>query len=356
MKEVSAYQEKKVLVTGATGFLGSYILRYLKAYGFENLSALKRPESKLDLVEDIKDINWIDCDVREQPYLYDIIAEQDWVIHAAGVVSFQKKDRPEMFHTNVEGTYNVVNAGLDTGLEKLIHVSSIAAVGRPQHGNRVNEKNNWTRSPHNTAYGLSKYQGEREVWRGIAEGLNGVIVNPAIILGSGYWNGGTQRLFKMAYDAFPFYGTGIGNFVDVRDVAQFIVELGIRDILKERFILCAENLPYKALITKMAKEFGTKPPYLKANAQIRALSWRLAAIQRFFTGKATTITRESANQSAKKFYFDNEKSKALFGFDYLPLSKTIKETCVQYTKSIDQKKSYDILPLTKVPSFTSKPV
>ena len=343
--------QTKIFVTGGTGFLGSYLLRYLVAMGFEQIIAIKRSDSPMDLVSTIdENIQWVDCDILDQPFLEDIIGTCDVLFHCAGKVSFNPKDQQEMTRVNVVGTSHVVNAALHTKAKKLIHVSSIAAIGRPKNNQHITEETKWERSSLNSYYGITKYQAEREVWRGMAEGLAVAVVNPSIILGSGFWQGGTQRLFKMAYEGFPFYANGIGAFVDVRDVARFMVQLVSNEYHGERYVVNAINLSYLELMSRMANYFSQKPPYLKATSLISALAWRFEALKGMLTGQQPTITKETARQSNTRFHFSNKKTLSL-GFEYLPFEDTLKETCVQYLQARNQAKHFDILPLKALPQL-----
>ena len=110
------------------------------------------------------------------------------VYHCAAIVSFDPKDKDHLLKINIEGTANVVNACIDAGVKKLVHVSSVAALGRIRKGETVTEKMNWTEETSNSIYGKSKYLGELEVWRGIGEGLQAVIVNPTVIFGGDNWD------------------------------------------------------------------------------------------------------------------------------------------------------------------------
>ena len=343
--------QTKIFVTGGTGFLGSYLLRYLVAMGFQQIIALKRPDSPLDLVSTIhENIQWVNGDILDQPYLEDIIGTCDYLFHCAGKVSFNPKDQQEMNRVNVLGTTHIVNAALHTQAKKLVHVSSIAAIGRPKKTPHITEGTKWERSALNTFYGITKYQAEREVWRGMAEGLPVAVVNPSIILGSGFWHGGTQQLFKMAFEGFPFYGNGLGAFVDVRDVARFMIQLLSNDYQGERYIVNAINLSYLELMSQIANHFSQKPPRFKATPFISAIAWRLEALKSIISGREPTITQETARQANARFHFSNEKTLA-HGFEYLSFEETLKETCAQYLQAKNHAKHFDILPLKAIPQL-----
>ncbi len=257
--------------------------------------------------------------------------------HCAGMVSFQKKDRQLLYKINAEGTANVVNAALDTGVRKMIHVSSVAALGRIRVGEPITEKMQWTPETSNSIYGHSKFLGEMEVWRGIAEGLDAVIVNPVIILGAGNWNDGSTRLFKSAFEEFPWYTTGSTGFVDVRDVSKAMIRLMQGDIQAERFIISAENESYQNVFNCMAKAFGKKSPHKKVTPWLASLVWKMEALKSFFTGKKPLVTKETAATGMATVQFDNSKLlKFLPGFAYIPLEQSIRETCMALQQNLNK--------------------
>jgi len=216
-------------------------------------------------------------------------------------------------------------------------VSSVSALGRIREDGEVNETMNWTEETSNSAYGQSKYLSELEVWRGISEGLNAVIVNPVVILGAGDWNDSSSRLFRSAYDEFPWYTEGVSGFVDVRDVAAAMIRLMESDIHAERFILSAENRSFRSVFNEMAKAFGKKEPYKIVTPLIASLVYRWEALKSRFTGKEPLITKETALTAQAKVNFDNSKlKKFLPGFTYRPLGETIRYTCAALQQKLNK--------------------
>ena len=214
----SSLSTKSVFITGATGFIGSHIARRYLAEGY-TVSALYRPASGYGLLADVAErINWQEGDVLDIPSLETAITPNTDVVHAAAIVSFFPKDRDRMEHINVEGTANIVNVCLKVGVRKLGYVSSVAAIGRPvdKRGKPdepmvLDEKQKWEESPNNSGYAITKYQAELEVWRGVAEGLNAVMVSPSVVLGVGDWSRSSLQLIKYVYDEKPFYPAGSGQ-------------------------------------------------------------------------------------------------------------------------------------------------
>jgi dihydroflavonol-4-reductase len=314
---------KTIFITGATGLLGSCLIRELARQNV-NIKALYRSEIPFTH----NNIEWIQGDVFDIVLLEEILNDVDEVYHCAGKVSFNPKDRKQLFKTNVEGTANVVNASLNNNVKKLLHVSSVAALGRIRENTVINESMRWSPETSNSIYGESKYLGETEVWRGVEEGLNTVIVNPVIILGAGDWNSGSAAIFKNVYKEFPYSSEGITGFVDVLDVATAMIKLMNSNISNERFIISNENISYKELFDMIAAAFNKKPPHKKITPLLAALVWRLEAIKSLITGKAPFITKETARTALAKVYFDNSKLlKALPSFKYTPLKISIERIC-----------------------------
>ncbi|MEK7256280.1 MAG: NAD-dependent epimerase/dehydratase family protein, partial [Bacteroidota bacterium] len=299
---------KSILITGATGFVGSYLLRFLVKKGYANIRALHRKGSSFALVEDVKNqVEWHEGDLLDLPSLEAAMQGVTHVAHCAAVVSFNAADHQRMRWVNQEGTANVVNLALDFGVEKLVHVSSIAAIGRSKKEQVINEETKWENDTRNSGYGISKYLSEMEVWRGIAEGLPAAIVNPSNVLGSGFWEGrtATGQLFYKIWKGMPFYPQGGTGFVDVRDVARFTALLLENSVTNERFILSGENLKYKLVFDEIAKALKVKPPGIEVTPLVRELAWRGAWMASKLTGKLPLITKETARYASRTFFYDN---------------------------------------------------
>ena len=243
----------------------------------------------------------------------------------------------EMFKVNVDGTTNVVNVALEAGVKKMVHVSSVAALGRIRKNVLINETMNWTPETSNSAYGQSKFMAEMQVWRGISEGLDAVMVNPVIILGAGNWNDGSSKIFQSVYNEFPWYSEGTTGFVDVRDVANVMIRLMESNISAERFILSAENRIYGHVLKLIAAAFGKKPPYKKVTPFISSMVWRMEAIRSRLTGKEPLITKETARTALAKVNFDNTKlNKFLPDFRYRKIEETIIDTCKAFQQKLNK--------------------
>ena len=274
-------------------------------------------------------------DILDTTILENAMERADAVIHCAAKISFVPADHLAMLKTNIEGTANVVNAALLKNIKRLVHISSVAALGRTSNGETVTEKKEWEDSRINTQYAISKYNAEMEVWRGIGEGLNAVMLNPSTILGYGDWNNSSCAIFKSAYNEFPWYTNGINGFVAVEDVARATVLLMETGISNERFIVNSDNWTFRRLFTTMSDAFGKKHPHREATPMMAEMAWRLEKIKTLITGKPSLLTKESARIAQTTTYFSNSKiCSALPGFSFTPLEECVKNACNHYLQNI----------------------
>ena len=326
-----------VLVTGGTGFLGSYIIKELVEKNYP-VRAIRRTTSKIPFyisANIFEQVQWVEGDILDPVSLDEAMEGADAVIHSAAIISFAKADKKKMYHVNVQGTANVVNAAIEKNISRLVHISSVAALGRNKLGGHVNEERKWQESSMNTHYAISKYKAEMEVWRGIAEGLNAVIINPSTVLGYGDWDTSSCRIFKTIYNEFPWYSTGINGFVDIEDVARTTVLLMQSDIKEQRFIANGDNWSFQQLFNTIADGFGKKHPHRKATPFLGSLGWRMEKFKTLFSGESPLLTRESAKVAQSRTYFENDKIlKAFPQFSFTPLQESIQKTCKKYLRAI----------------------
>jgi dihydroflavonol-4-reductase len=314
-----------VLVTGGAGLLGKELITQLLAED-KTVRAIFNKTPLPDFHS--ANLQQLQCNILDVIGLEEAMMGIEQVYHCAAIVTFNPKRKQELFKINIEGTANVVNAALEAGVKKMVHVSSVAALGRIRENEMINETMNWTEETSNSSYGQSKYLSELEVWRGIGEGLDAVMVNPVIILGAGNWNDGSSKIFQSAYNEFPWYATGTTGFVDVRDVAKAMIQLMDSDITAQRFIISAENKTYQQVFNLMAKAFNKKLPHKQVTPLIAKIVWRLEAVKSFFTKQDPLITKETAKTALAKVNFDNSKLlKYLPQFTYRKLEDTITVTC-----------------------------
>ena len=314
-----------ILVTGGAGLVGKELITQLLAQGMR-VRAIYNKTTISDIDSD--NLEQVQCNILDVIGLDEAMQGIEKVYHCAAIVTFNPKRRAELFKINIEGTANVVNAALEAGVKKMVHVSSVSALGRIREDEPITEIMNWSEETSNSRYGQSKYLAEMEVWRGIGEGLDAVLVNPVLVLGAGDWNNSSTRLFKSVYEEFPWYSDGTSGFVDVRDVAKAMILLMESNISAERFIISAEDRSFGDVFRLIAKAFGKKPPHKKITSTLAGIVWRLEAIKSRFTGKEPLVTKETAASALAKVHFDNSKlKKYLPDFRYRTIDETIVDTC-----------------------------
>ncbi len=331
-----------VLVTGATGLLGSHLLAGLLFRDY-SIKALYRKESSRQKTKKIlsyyfpdrfeeyfSKIQWVEADILNIPSLEKAFKGVSKVFHCAGYISFSPVEHKKLFKINVEGTANVVNMCLKYKIEKLCHVSSIAVLGKAEKG-KVDEDSIFEYNSNNSAYAITKFGAEMEVWRSSREGLNVVIVNPGIILGAGNWDLGSGLLFKKIYSGLNYYPPKTTGFVSVKDTVQIMIELMEKPIKDERYILVSENLSFKNIFHQIADSLHKPYPKRKLKPWMVFLGWFFEYVPVIF-GRKRKIPKQAISSLFDKTKYDSSKIQKELGYEFEPISKTIRETSAIYLK------------------------
>ena len=339
-----------ILVTGGTGLVGSHLL-YQICKSETKVRAIKRAQSNTSLVRQIfsyytkkadllfKKIEWVNADLLNIPELELAFQGVTKVYHCASWISFNPKHKNKMMQNNIEGTTNIVNLCLALRIHKLCHVSSVASLGRPRDGSSTNENTPWLNSPENSYYALSKYHSEMEVWRGIEEGLNAVIICPAIILGPGKWEKGSSMIFKQVWKGLSFYTSGTNGFVDVRDVVNVMIQLMKSKIKSERFILCSESIPFKKTLNYISGALGKEKPHLKLGPFLSAVSWRIAKFVSIIRRKPPLITKETILAGNSVSIYENKKIKTAINYQFKSVEQSCKDFSMLFLKEYNENKT-----------------
>jgi nucleoside-diphosphate-sugar epimerase len=315
----------KIFLTGGTGLLGQYLLPALHEAGF-TVRALCRNLANVPSV--LKPLaEWVEGDLHDIPLLEDYVEGCTYIVHGAGKVSYHAQDKKELYQTNVEGTANLVNVALAYPIRKFLFISSIAALGRNKDALTIDENATWQETDLNTYYAKTKYLAELEVWRGMAEGLPVLVVQPSIIFGAGNWEQSSTQIFKYIWQEKRYYPEGQLSYVDVRDVAEIIVKILPTEIIEERFIVSAGEANYLELFTAIAQRFGKRPPNRIITPFLGALAWRLSAIKAFFTGSKPLISRETVMLGKNFYAYQNDKIKKTLHFEFRALTETLDWVC-----------------------------
>ena len=316
----------ELLLTGGTGFVGYYLSHQLAASG-RRFTALVREDSDTTYLEELGDrCRLVVGDLNDPESLVEALRGIDTVIHAAARVSFRAGDEEALLRTNGEGTANLVNMMQQCGTRRLVHVSSVAVLNRVDGGPVVTEADRWPLERLDTAYARSKFAAEREVWRGRAEGLSVAAVYPSIVLGAGDWLGNnTPSLWRRASRGSRFYPLGASGFVDVRDVVNGILEVVDRNLDGDRFVLSAENLEWRTVLTDIARSIGVSPPSVGVPAWQSNLLWPLERLRARLTGGEALLTRESNRTAQSRYRYDGSAIERATGLRYLPVAATLRE-------------------------------
>lgn len=334
-----------ILVTGSTGFVGSHLLYHLCLENDE-IRAIYRTESSLEKVKKVfsyyasdknlfNKISWLKADITKVPDMIIAFENVSQVYHCAAFISFNPKDYREMRKVNIHGTAIIANLAIDAKVDKLCYVSSIAAVGDAKIGEEyITEECELNKELDNSGYAITKFGGEMEIWRASQEGVKVIIVNPGVILGGGFWNSGSGKLFSKVYKGFNYYTEGITGFVGVKDVVNAMISLMKSDIKNERFILVSENKTYKDVLFQIADTLGVKRPKQKIKPWQTSVVWRISSLLSRITGKAPLLSKYSArsSHSVSKYSSDKIKKKLDLIFDDVDL--VIEETSKNYIKNL----------------------
>lgn len=311
-----------ILITGVTGLVGSELAREFSTLG--RIHGLKRATADLGGVDlEGLDIHWREGDVLDFNSLLEAVEGMDLVIHAAGKVSFLPQDERALFQVNHQGTVNVVNALLTAGVPKLVFVSSVAALGQVPDQEEYDEKSVWIDVPNPTAYALSKYKAELEVWRGEQEGLAVLVVNPAVILGKVAYERSSGGLYQAVLKETAFFPAGHLNYIDVRDAAEITRALVEKGVWGERFVLSKESLPYEEFFQQAAQVLGGVAPKTKLPNWL--ISWGFPILKGFtwLLGKKLPLTAQVAKNAQRKTRYSNQKVEEYLGFEYRTIQETL---------------------------------
>lgn len=321
-------RDSHIVLTGATGFLGCYILRLLLHKGFTKITCTHRATSRFILIEDIKDqVTWVQCDLTDELEVESLLQNDvDAIIHAAAKVSLSNKNQKSLMRSNVDSTRLLVNYALDRGVQKFVFVSSVASIGPGVQQELINEETEWKDDADNTVYGVSKQYAEREVMRAEAEGLEAVIINPSMIIGAGEWDSSTVSIIKMVNKGLPYYPSGSIGLVDVRDVAELILlALENEGLSGERFIASAENWTHKKIIESISNTLGQDAPLKQLPSAVARLGIIAASLSELLRGDKSILNAQSIKMAQESFRFDHGKSIRLFDFNYRSIEQSIQE-------------------------------
>jgi dihydroflavonol-4-reductase len=326
------------LVTGATGILGSHVVLTLLQNN-QVVIACRQKNSDIKKVEELfayysknskvlfEKIKWIDVDVQDIFSIEEALEGITHVYHCAGFVSFNSKDRKKLMEINEKGTKNVVDACLHKNIQALCHVSSLATINNSDYILALNEDVFWKTSGKESDYAISKYNAEREVWRGIEEGLNAVIVNPGVILSPGFWGQSSSRLFETSYKRNRFYTRGTTAYVAASDVAGIMVALVSKKCFGQRYIVIEDNYSFQNILDCIQGNFNKPLPHINAPKMLLNAGRMAEGVLAFFTGKEPRLTKALVHSVLNKQLYSNQKVKKELNFEFQPVYQIIEQIC-----------------------------
>jgi dihydroflavonol-4-reductase len=327
------------LVTGATGILGSHVALALLQKG-RDVKALKRKGGDTNNLRKLfnyynadhlaEKITWVEADITDIFSLDGVLQGVDHVYHCAGYVSFSNKDRKQLFEVNEVGTRNLVNAALSQGVNAFCFASSLATIRNPDIKGEMNEDVFWKSTGRESDYSVSKYNAEREVWRGMEEGLQAVIVNPGILLTPGFWNQSSSRIFPRCYKGNKFYSGGTSGYISARDAATIMIRLMEERHFDERFILVEGNYTYREIFTRIQGHFELPAPSIEAGPVMLRVGRVLLTILAFFTGKEPEISKAMIRSLQNRVVYSNKKLLRTLNPTLVPVPEVIESICKQY--------------------------
>ena len=321
-----------VLVTGATGILGRVIVLELLKQG-RSVRATKRKSSNIEDVkhsfqfytenpeEFFNKIEWIDVDFDDIDSLKNALINVEEVYHCAAKVSFHPDDRKEMYHSNIDGTRNLLYACENSSVKKFCFVSSVAVLDGIDENGKVTEDSNYNPKLAHSSYAKSKHFSEMEVWRASAEGLKTVIINPGVIIGSGNWQSSSGEIFG-TFERFPYAMSGSSNYVDVRDVANIAINLMNKEIFGERFLVTSENKKLVDIANLIREKLG------KSRAKVLPkfilnLGYVLNLLFGWLIPQLRMLNKINIQAVTSHHILSNQKIKERLDYEFIPISESI---------------------------------
>lgn len=321
--------------------VGSHLLYHLSLNN-DRIRAIHTQTSDLNAVKKVfgyytpdaealfNKIRWVEADLNNIPELEVAFDQITRVYHCAALISFVASDYHHMRRVNIEGTTNIVNLCIANQVEKLCYVSSVAAIEKGQSGVLVDEADNWNNENFKSGYAITKYGAEMEVWRASQEGVPVVIVNPGVILGSGFWHKGSGKMFSKVNKGLKFYTEGVTGFVGVQDVVHVMQRLMDSNISNERYILVAENLSFKAVLTMISQALDKEKPRIRVTKWMGEIIWRLEYLRSKITLSTPLLTKYSARSSVSHHPYDATKIKKELGFEFEAVAVSVQRAAKHF--------------------------
>jgi dihydroflavonol-4-reductase len=311
----------KILVTGARGFIGSHILSRLVQDGFDCKAIDRKDHVAGNRVE------WIKADLLDPARYESHLENIDLIIHAAGTVSFQKKDKERLLMDNYIATKNLVNYALKYQVPRILYISAASTLIRSGNPNLISTHSNGN-PVFESYYAKTKFHAELEISRAEAEGMKVCILNATHVLGADNKDSACMQIFEKVDRGISYYPPGNLGLVDIKDLVEIVRKFCNDEINDNRILVNAEVWTIKDFLNEIAIQLGKKKIEKEASAwMIRLLSyWESLRM------KNEVIAKENIQSCFTKYTFDTLSSKDLADFKYREIRPLIREIAMSMTK------------------------
>ena len=318
-----------IFVTGGTGLVGCHLLVEIAKKG-QPIRALKRKTSNTKIVEDFFEtqnasqyyslIEWAEGDLLDVTELPNLLQNIETIYHTAAFVSFDERNEEEIFNTNILGTEALVNEAIDSGVKEFFFISSIASMDDINPvTKKIDERSGWNNSLTHSSYAISKFRAEMDVWRASQEGLNMIVINPGVIIGTLDGKRESEKLFSDNSFINKYAPSGATGFIDVRDVINILMKLVEDKVYNQKFVLVAENKSYKDVLNLVANKTQSKTKSI-SNTSLKTIKI-LSTFSRIFGGQYMTKANYYSLTSSTEY--DNSKIKNLLNYTFIPINEAI---------------------------------
>lgn len=330
----------KTLVTGGNGFIGMHLVRALARRG-DDLRLLIRPGRELDHLAGIE-FERAEGDVRDRDAVRRAVEGTERIFHVAGKTSMRRADREAVYEINVGGTRNVMEEALRAGVQRVVHTSTVGAVGPARPGEAADEEQMFTAGDLGIAYINSKHEAEAVAMRAAARGLPVVCVNPSFVLGPEDPTGTSNELVRRFLQRrIPVYVDGALNIVDVRDIAQGHLLADERGKEGERYILAGRNFTLYRLFTDLARISGVPPPPVRVPGAPAVATIQLLEQ----LGIPVPTSADEARSGMQWWTYRNDKARRELGFQPRPHEETLEDTVRWQLERLDGSETDPIVDL-----------
>lgn len=315
----------QALVTGGTGFVGSHVVRVLLAAGHQ-VRVLKRTTSSMVALDDVNGYEPFVGDILDRASLEQAMTGCEWVFHVAAVSDYWRQSVDWLYEVNVTGTKNVLEIAQKTGVKRVIVTSSAAAIGFRDDGFPADETVTFNQLPGAFPYAHSKFMAEIEVLKAVINGLDCVMVNPAVVIGPGdVYQGSGSLLIEMKNGTVPAIPPGGVTLIDVRDVAAAHLAAAEKGRTAERYILGTLDMSHKAWMALIADVIDANLPPLETPEIIMPLIGAAVDLGRTLR-LPIPADGNQIRLSARRVYFNCQKAWDELGEPQIDIRQSIQDT------------------------------